>query len=111
MKRHWDTGNVLLGMAAIVDPRHKSLEWLKPHQQHIIQQQLLGEMFAVAKIPYLKMMRTRNMMLQYHHDQNILVLKTVTFLTQMKKRLQNWIAIVRTRPICREVKDESMLGF
>ena len=51
MKRHWDTGNVLLGMAAIVDPRHKSLEWLKPHQQHLIQQQLLDEMFAVAAIP------------------------------------------------------------
>ena len=51
MKRHWHTGNVLLGMAAIVDPRHKSLEWLKPHQQHLIQQQLLDEMFAVAEIP------------------------------------------------------------
>ena len=51
MKRRWDTGSVLLGMAAIVDPRHKSLEWLKPHQQHLIQQQLLDEMFAVAEIP------------------------------------------------------------
>ena len=51
MKRRWETGNVLLGMAAIVDPRHKSLEWLKPHQQHLIQQQLLDEMFAVAEIP------------------------------------------------------------
>ena len=51
MKRRWDTGNVLLGMAAIVDPRHKNLEWLKPDQQHLIQQQLLDEMFAVAEIP------------------------------------------------------------
>ena len=28
MKRRWDTGNVLLGKPAVVDPRHKSLEWL-----------------------------------------------------------------------------------
>ena len=36
------------GMAAFVDPRHKSLEWLKRHQQHTIQKQLLEEMFAVS---------------------------------------------------------------
>ena len=26
-------------MAAIVDPRHKSMEWLKRHQQHTIQEE------------------------------------------------------------------------
>lgn len=40
----------LYGMAAIVDLRHKSLEWLKPHQHHSIKQQLLSVMFAVAGI-------------------------------------------------------------
>ena len=48
LTKRWDTGNVLLGMAAFVDPRHKSLEWLKRHQQHTIQKQLLEEMFAVS---------------------------------------------------------------
>ena len=48
LAKRWDTGNVLLGMAAFVDPRHKSLEWLKRHQQHTIQKQLLEEMFAVS---------------------------------------------------------------
>eukprot|EP00731_Ephydatia_muelleri_P020249 Em0012g1074a len=48
LTKRWDMGNVLLGMAANVDPRHKSLEWLKRHQQHTIQKQLLKEMFAVA---------------------------------------------------------------
>eukprot|EP00731_Ephydatia_muelleri_P020663 Em0013g390a len=33
-------------LQAIVDPRHKSLEWLKCHQQHTIPKQLLKEMFA-----------------------------------------------------------------
>ena len=49
LTKRWDTaGNVLLGMAAFVDPRHKSLEWLKRHQQHTIQKQLLEVMFAVS---------------------------------------------------------------
>ena len=39
---------LLLGMAAFVDPRHKSLEWLKHHLQHTIQKQLLEEMYAVS---------------------------------------------------------------
>ena len=38
-------------MAAIVDPSHKSLEWLKRHQQHTIQKQLLKEIFAVVGVP------------------------------------------------------------
>ena len=48
LTKRWGTGNVLLGMAAFVDPRHKSLEWLKRHQQHTIQKQLLEEMYAVS---------------------------------------------------------------
>ena len=28
IKRRWDAGNLLLGMAAVVDLRHISLEWL-----------------------------------------------------------------------------------
>ena len=48
LTKRWDTGNVLLGMAAFVDPRHKSLEWLKRHQQHTIQKQLLEELLAVS---------------------------------------------------------------
>ncbi|KAL5515226.1 hypothetical protein EMCRGX_G000362 [Ephydatia muelleri] len=51
IKRCWDTGNLLLGMAAVVDPRHISLEWLTPLQQQTIKQQLLQEMFAVAGVP------------------------------------------------------------
>ena len=51
LTKRWDTGNVLLGMAAIVNPRHKSLEWLKCHQQHTIPKQLLKEMFAVIGVP------------------------------------------------------------
>ncbi|KAL5478061.1 hypothetical protein EMCRGX_G024938 [Ephydatia muelleri] len=51
IKRRWDTGNLLLGMAAVVDPRHISLEWLTPLQQQTIKQQLLKEMFAVAGVP------------------------------------------------------------
>ena len=35
------------GDGSICLPRHKSLEWLKRHQQHTIQKQLL-EMFAVS---------------------------------------------------------------
>ena len=46
-----DTGNLLLGMAAVVDPLHISLEWLTPLQQQTIKQQLLKEMFAVAGVP------------------------------------------------------------
>ena len=50
LTKRWDTaGNVLKGMAAFVDPRHKSLEWLKRHQQHTIQKQLLEE-FSRAKL-------------------------------------------------------------
>ena len=51
IKRRWDTGNLLLGMAAVVDPSHISLEWLTPLQQQTIKQQLLKEMFAVAGVP------------------------------------------------------------
>eukprot|EP00731_Ephydatia_muelleri_P020693 Em0013g420a len=51
IKRCWDTGNLLLGMAAVVDPLHISLEWLTPLQQQTIKQQLLQEMFAVAGVP------------------------------------------------------------
>ena len=38
-------------MAAVVDPLHRSLEWLTSPQQCIIRQQLLVEMFAVAGVP------------------------------------------------------------
>ena len=51
MNKRWDTGSLLLGMAAVVDPRHRSLEWLTSPQQCIIRQQLLVEMFAVAGVP------------------------------------------------------------
>ena len=33
MNRRWDTGSLLLGMAAVVDPHHRSLEWLTSPQQ------------------------------------------------------------------------------
>ena len=53
LNRRWDTctGSLLLGMAAVVDPHHRSLEWLTSPQQCIIRQQLLVEMFAVAGVP------------------------------------------------------------
>ena len=51
IKRRWDTGNLLLGMAAVVDPRHISLEWRHLYNSRQIKQQLLKEMFAVAGIP------------------------------------------------------------
>ena len=52
IKRRWDAGNLLLGMAAVVDLRHISLEeWLTPLQQQTIKQQLLKEMFTVAGVP------------------------------------------------------------
>ena len=51
LNRRWDTGSLLLGMAAVVDPRPRSLEWLTSPQQCIIRQELLVEMFAVAGVP------------------------------------------------------------
>ena len=54
MNRRWDTGSLLLGMAAVVDSRHRSLEWLTSPQQCIIRQQLLVEMFAVAGVLMMK---------------------------------------------------------
>ena len=44
INRLWDTGSLLLGMAAVVDPHHR----LTSPQQCIIRQQLLVEMFATC---------------------------------------------------------------
>ncbi|KAL5481517.1 hypothetical protein EMCRGX_G021695 [Ephydatia muelleri] len=52
LNKRWDTAdNLLLGMAAVLDPHHISLEWLTPTQQQTIRQQLLVVMFDVAGNP------------------------------------------------------------
>jgi hypothetical protein len=48
MQQRWDPGNLLLGMAAIVNPAYKDLDWLDPEQQDAIADQLLAEALVVA---------------------------------------------------------------
>eukprot|EP00731_Ephydatia_muelleri_P036808 Em0328g5a len=73
-------------MAAIVDPRHKSLEWLKCHQQHTIPKQLLKEMFAVVGVPVDENPPANEDDAPNEPHVNVDALKTAIFLMNLMKK-------------------------